>query len=924
MGEEKRLPISPVSGSHRTSATNKMSPPKDSYWFAHAAEPIGKVRQVPKASPGEKDESLVQEQLSPSHKPYVDKQSDLHLEGVSPGEKMYVPPRAPTPNRLDSYWFAHSGIDLSSPTADQASDSGFSDGKESSPPSLQRDKKSYQKDQEQYFDGKQKQPKQLRTFTVQTEFEPENSYRQSKGEHYHDHVKYPVHEEKRSYIWDTKTESRETNLKQHFEQDAKLEARRNAQKNSLSFAFGNSVQQNFSENKSNIGSQPIYHGSEIIFPIIRHVDEHDVHSDKRNDMSSYNLIQKIDDCMSRSLIITSAARGRRKTDLIPVVPLNKNTFSRMPSPGNQAKRSVSMTRLDQLAQPRRHYVEARQEMGKNASSTVRKEPSQSPARPRSSLAATAEGTPEKNQAPKVTMRSKPRTRPRPISIAGTVPDQLPKAPAPLTKDQPKPSRRSEKKGPATSAKPPSTKVSSLAGSKESLSKKVPESVVLKEEKETEQRVLPESDSIPIQSESIAEEKSPEVQDDNVPESNKEDEMNTSFSKSRIISEEEAKAALQERRRLAREQAEREAELERIRQEEIRRQEEEQKRKEEEEQRRQEEEQLKLMAELQRQEEEKLRKAIEEKEKREEEERLKQEEENRLKAEKEEQERIAREEAERQRIELAERLKREEEERAERKRRVEQIMSRTRGRSANNQQADSSSEKSQCSNTPLETAAKLTASGHLPSNILSALSSIHGNSPNKEKTDDASDNNNVSKSQETEQNNHQSTVHNISNRETEIPQNFVSTEAVRSQGNNINNVTADYDQSVTVVINNVKESDKKACCDKPGNIDIHRQTNGYSDDNEMERSSNGISHERSDPSANATDVVKPVKPSPSEDTIDSNLEQVIKLDDSTTGQTPTQVDDNLLNKVEDVNSNTVPGTPIVAFEEVRQPQASITG
>lgn len=150
---------------------------------------------------------------------------------------------------------------------------------------------------------------------------------------------------------------------------------------------------------------------------------------------------------------------------------------------------------------------------------------------------------------------------------------------------------------------------------------------------------------------------------------------------RVISEEEARALLAEKRRLAREQAEREAELERLRQEELRRQEEERLRQEEEEQRRAEEEQLRLAEEFHRQEEEKLQRAIEEQQKREAEERERRELEAQQKAEREEQERKAREEAERQRKELEERLKREEAERAERKKRVEEIMSRTRRRGA---------------------------------------------------------------------------------------------------------------------------------------------------------------------------------------------------------------------------------------------------
>ncbi|GFU32710.1 uncharacterized protein NPIL_686041 [Nephila pilipes] len=169
------------------------------------------------------------------------------------------------------------------------------------------------------------------------------------------------------------------------------------------------------------------------------------------------------------------------------------------------------------------------------------------------------------------------------------------------------------------------------------------------------------------------------------------EMQTSFSdnlpkeampsKPRITSEEEARAALAEKRRLAREQAEREAELERQRLEELRRQEEEQKQLEELEQKRMEEEQIRLAALHRQLEEEKLAKAIEEQQRKEKEEQERKEEEARQRAEKEEQERKAREEAEKQRLELEEKLRKEEEERAERKKRVEQIMARTRGKTA---------------------------------------------------------------------------------------------------------------------------------------------------------------------------------------------------------------------------------------------------
>uniref|UniRef100_A0A1L8E5Z0 Putative calponin similarity domain-containing protein n=2 Tax=Nyssomyia neivai TaxID=330878 RepID=A0A1L8E5Z0_9DIPT len=157
-----------------------------------------------------------------------------------------------------------------------------------------------------------------------------------------------------------------------------------------------------------------------------------------------------------------------------------------------------------------------------------------------------------------------------------------------------------------------------------------------------------------------------------------DVMSTSMmSKSRITTEEEAKAALAERRRLARVEAERQAEAERLRL--VAEAEAEQRRiAEEEERQRQLEQEALRLAEVQRKaEEERLARAIEEARKRDEEEKVLREAEARQKAEREEQEKKAREDAEKLRLQTVERLKKEEIEREERRKRVEAIMLRTR-------------------------------------------------------------------------------------------------------------------------------------------------------------------------------------------------------------------------------------------------------
>lgn len=180
---------------------------------------------------------------------------------------------------------------------------------------------------------------------------------------------------------------------------------------------------------------------------------------------------------------------------------------------------------------------------------------------------------------------------------------------------------------------------------------------------------------------------------------------------RVLSEDEAKAALAERRRLAREEAEKQAELERLRIEEEHQLQLKLQAEEEERQRQFELEAQRLVEEQRIAEEKRLQQAIEEARQREEAERLRKgniyfqliiltlianhhtnsnalhliwrclAEEEQQRIEREEQERKAREEAEKQKIEVAERLKKEEKEREERRKRVEAIMSRTRAKTA---------------------------------------------------------------------------------------------------------------------------------------------------------------------------------------------------------------------------------------------------
>ncbi|XP_065290599.2 ensconsin-like isoform X9 [Dermacentor albipictus] len=687
-----------------------------------------------------------------------------------------------------------------------------------------------------------------------------------------DHERRLQVEERKRLIWEADHERKEAMLKRNIERENKLDARRSTNRMSMSFAFGSSTPRTFDLDLATMSSA----GAPVLMSAApqRKSEERDFESSRKRAASAYNLCQAADadqtdsspsqgavpdvafisptiggwlvgsgvtvdscrhgpqvrclvsgpdpgeDPMTRSMtaLPSQHSRGRRKTDLMPVIPWNRSaaaSASRSRSPATApsssssgvAQRAVSMSRLDMLAQPRRpRLLPASPSSGASAATppTTGKE-QQSPSRPRSSMSVASEHSVASSQmSSSVVMRPRPPPRkPRPLSIAGTIPDKAlqsrqnlvtektapvmvekkksakssngteavagtapevppkpahlrkpqkpqppaasafrreqrpPAPPARTAKDTPPKERAGSKEKSLLVAKDPSHTVGPTQGLQASLPTAAvapivataaakPASVAMSGATEPatappdvvasnviaaadQQQGTPstENNASDVQA-AVAnqEQKAPVLQEVpittgpaeqkpatfhiGVPEGPMQPAVQSADPSTedvpskpapRVISEEEARALLAEKRRLAREQAEREAELERQRQEELRRQEEERLRLEEEEQRRAEEEQLRLAEEFRRQEEEKLQRAIEEQQKREAEERERRELEAQQKAEREEQERKAREEAERQRKELEERLKREEAERAERKKRVEEIMSRTRRRGA---------------------------------------------------------------------------------------------------------------------------------------------------------------------------------------------------------------------------------------------------
>ncbi|XP_037282165.1 uncharacterized protein LOC119175062 isoform X19 [Rhipicephalus microplus] len=748
------------------------SPKQDMYWFAYAADP-----------PAERHRRGLWAQQ-------VDELASLEqeLDGATSAQK--ESPCSP----LDTYWFAHAGGDAPSedgnerrlsPDRSQGGDSACG-GAGDSPQHAQLSREERlrlvkERQEEQRARRLQELEQQAQAAQHYREQLEEERRRRIEEMRQRDHERRLQVEERKRLIWEADHERKEAMLKRNMEREGKLDARRStANRMSMSFAFGSSTPRTFDLDLATMSSA----GAPVLMSAApqRKSEERDFESSRKRAASAYNLCQAADsrrrgpqvpclvsgpgeDPMTRSMtaLPSQHSRGRRKTDLMPVIPWNRScAASRSRSPAT-APSSSSGTGKEQ----------------------------QSPSRPRSSMSVASEHSVASSQmSSSVVMRPRPPPRkPRPLSIAGTIPDkalqsrpnvspdktasavvekkkarsssgaegtapEVPPKPAHLRKPQkPQPPaasafRREPRSAPPAAARSATKDTAPKERPKDPLPASLPTAAVApivasaagklvpvaaaatvaepntappdvvasnvvtagnqKQREPSTKKSHPEAQAAvdeqelkapAVTGEVLATTEPAEEQKSTVPQQTtggpdsctqpatqgpsdpSTDEGQPSKPAPRVISEEEARALLAEKRRLAREQAEREAELERLRQEELRRQEEERLRQEEEEQRRAEEEQLRLAEEFHRQEEEKLQRAIEEQQKREAEERERRELEAQQKAEREEQERKAREEAERQRKELEERLKREEAERAERKKRVEEIMSRTRRRGA---------------------------------------------------------------------------------------------------------------------------------------------------------------------------------------------------------------------------------------------------
>ncbi|XP_055317456.1 ensconsin isoform X21 [Sitodiplosis mosellana] len=547
-------------------------------------------------------------------------------------------------------------------------------------------------------------------------------------------------EDRKKAIEEAERERREYIVRKNQERETRLDTKRRNERSSISFAFGSSTPRlldpvevnlvaptgSYWNNRRSTSITNVSYGGGGATQLSRRSSERELSDGAKKRATSASGLDRPDDDSNDTSPFVIRSVARRKTDLIPTIPIRDSSFGSRTSlycstPRTQGSRSGDVT-PGGSSRP----GSAMSTSTMSTSGVVRRSGGTRKPRP-SSIAGTGM-TPDCNESSKPQKKDRPPSRPSSAvrrsssttTANATKEAQAAASPKMSTSLHETPKRSVKSAPPKKTATPRGASTPKLPSpqTESATPKTVPnetpensveivqtveqvnEPIAVEEVKIVETKTVEtvtttevvSGDGESVQSTEtheikteITSESEPVSNVDNIdnnkltePENN---EMTASMIQRRVLSEHEAKAALAERRRLAREEAERQAELERQKQEEERQRELQLQAEEEEKQRQFELEAQRLVEEQRQAEEKRLQQAIEEARQREEAERLRKADEEKQRLEREEQEKKAREEAERQKIEVAERLKKEEKEREERRKRVEAIMSRTRAKTA---------------------------------------------------------------------------------------------------------------------------------------------------------------------------------------------------------------------------------------------------
>ncbi|XP_031621844.1 ensconsin-like isoform X4 [Contarinia nasturtii] len=185
-------------------------------------------------------------------------------------------------------------------------------------------------------------------------------------------------EDRKKAIMDAERERREYILRKNQERDARLDTKRRNERSSISFAFGSStprlldpVEVNlvvpsgayWNSRRSTSISNVSYGGGT---QLSRRSSERELSDGTKKRATSASGLDRPDDDSNDTSPFVIRSVARRKTDLIPTIPIRDSSFGSRTSlycstPRTQdfknKGRAVSMTRLDQLAQPTRRKGE---------------------------------------------------------------------------------------------------------------------------------------------------------------------------------------------------------------------------------------------------------------------------------------------------------------------------------------------------------------------------------------------------------------------------------------------------------------------------------------------------------------------------------------------------------------------------------------
>ncbi|XP_077291028.1 MAP7 domain containing protein ensconsin isoform X2 [Arctopsyche grandis] len=166
-------------------------------------------------------------------------------------------------------------------------------------------------------------------------------------------------EERKRAIWEAERERREAIVRRNEEREARLEGRRRGNSSAGVFAFGSSTPRMLEPADTGgtfWGHRRATSTSNVMFaalPLSRRSSERELDPNKKRATSASGLDRQPGDEDGNADPMPWSRVARRRTDLVPTIPAPRDGGSRGSSAPRPPGRAYSMSRLDQLAQPRR-------------------------------------------------------------------------------------------------------------------------------------------------------------------------------------------------------------------------------------------------------------------------------------------------------------------------------------------------------------------------------------------------------------------------------------------------------------------------------------------------------------------------------------------------------------------------------------------